>query len=782
MTLAPGGVLSHYRILAALGAGGMGEVYLAEDTKLGRQVAVKVLNASVLSDSGKLQRFLREARATSALNHSNVAQIYEIGEERGIHFLVLEYIEGQTLANLLLKGPLPVARIVEIATQLADALSEAHSKGIVHRDLKLENIMLTRRGQPKILDFGVAKILYSADASNETLTQSVTMPGAVVGTVAYMSPEQALGRELDVRSDLFSLGIVLYRMASGKAPFTGLTSTEVIANIIHIAAPPLELEGDAGRRLAFIIAKCLEKDPAHRYQSARELLADLQPVHTETAFIAAAADTRRAMWIVRHPLLALSPFLALLLAVVVYFALHTSSGVAYRSLAVLPFENRGGDPSLNYLTDGLTESLIDDFSRISGLRTLSYAMTQPQNGNAGDPRQAGRKMSADVVLTGGLENEGGSPVIHVDLIDVKTGAELWGHRYKRDLMGLLDVQREITREVGSRLRPNAGTSRQHAGNPEAYDLYLRGRYAVNQRTNESIKQGLEYFRQAIPKDPNSPLPYAGLAIGYINMTFTGTQPATLFLPQARDAAGKALQLDPDSVDAHCQMGYMKALADYDWKGAEKEFKAALALNPNHAQSHELYAFWVLAPMKREAEALAEIDRAVDADPHSIMVVFHRAYMLYEFRKYDDAVKEFQKAIAMDPDFIWPHMGLGHVFMELKRYREAIEQENTPPYSPGGSARQLTSLAYAYAVAGDQAGLAPLLKEMEQRAREGYVPPFNMARVYAVLGNRERAAQLLEQSFNDREPGLVVIQVDPTADFFRSDPRYQKLLQRMHFTN
>jgi TolB-like protein/Tfp pilus assembly protein PilF/predicted Ser/Thr protein kinase len=770
----------------------MGEVYLAEDTKLKRQVAIKVLSGSFLSDPGHLRRFLREARATSALNHPNVAQIYEIGEEDGIDFLVLEYVEGQTLSSLIQSGPLPVSRIVEIAAQLADALSEAHAKGILHRDLKPENIMIGLRGQAKILDFGIAKILYSDLETEETKTNSVTLPGSVVGTVAYMSPEQVLGRELDPRSDLFSLGVVLYKLACGKLPFTGKSNQEILGNIVHVDPAPLGLHDDTGRRLASIIRKCLAKALDRRYQSAGELLGDLQPLHHDTVTqqspgLTASGRTRSAFWILRHPVLALSPLAAVLAALLAYFATHGSLGGRINSLAVLPFENASGDAQLDYLTDGLTESLINDLSRLPGVRTLSYAAVQRQKGTNANPRDAGQQMRVDVVLTGGLVKQGNSPTVQVDLIDVKTGAELWGHHYNRELMALLDVQQEISREVGRWLQPGASSAKLRApgkapaGN-QAYDLYLRGRFAVNQRTNESIKNGLDYFRQSIDKDPAYALAWAGMAIGYVNMVFTGTQPATIFLPQARAAAGKALALDPDSVDARCQMGYLKVLADYDWKGAEKEFKTALALNPNHALSHELYAMWVLAPMRREAEALSEIDHALDADPRSIMVNFHRGFILYYFRRYDEAVKQFQRAVAIDPAFLWPHMPLGLTYIEQHRYQEAIAQENTPPYSAGGQSRQLTTLAYAYAVAGDRNGLDPLLKEMEQRAREGYVPPFNMARVYAVLGQKEKAFQFLEQGYVDRDPGLVILQVDPTADAFRSDPRYGDLLRRMRLNN
>lgn len=776
MTLSPGVAVSHYRIIGTLGAGGMGEVYLAEDLKLDRRVAIKVLPASVSSDPDRLRRFVREARATSALNHPHIAQIYEIGEEDGASFLVLEYIEGDTLRDMINRGPLPVSQVVKLALELSDALAEAHSRGIVHRDLKLENIMVTRRGHAKILDFGLAKVATPAGDPHDL---SITDAGAVVGTVSYMSPEQALGREVDGRSDLFSLGIVLYRIASGTQPFSGQTATEILSNIIHVAPPPLQPDGNpAGPELTAVILKCLEKDPGKRYQSARELTADLRAVEAHLLRDAANPTATMVRPKVKSRPKALIWTVAIVLLIAAAALLWRQFGTRRSvAIAVLPIANSTGDPQQEYLASGLTESLIDDLSRVSGVRAISFSNIQRFERE--NPRDAAQRMHADAVLSADLVKD----AIHVKLMDVKTGNSLWEHQYTRGMMAMLDVKQEIVHEVSRSLEretiagPKTGT-RESA----AYDLYLKGRYEVNQRTNESIQQGLDDLKKSIETNPSYAPALVGLAHGFVNLAFTGTQPATLFLPAAIDATQKALALDPKLVDAHCEMGYLKALSDYDWVGAEKEFQAALALNPDDATSHELYAMWVLAPTGRKAKALSEIDRALTDDPQSLMVSFHKSWILYEFRQYPDARAQLERTLSLDPNFLFSHLVMGLTLLQEGQNAEAETQADAPPYAPGGNARQLTTLAYVMARTGNREKLDPLLREIETRIQHGYEPPFNVARIYAALGQMDRAFKLLDQAYTDRDPGLIPMPVDPTGDVFRADPRYNDLLRKMNLKN
>ncbi len=781
MTLSPGVAVSHYRIIGTLGAGGMGEVYLAVDLKLDRRVAIKVLAASFSSDPDRLRRFLREAKLTSALNHPHIAQIYEIGEENGASFLVLEYIEGDTLRDLINRGPLPVSQVVKLALELADALAEAHSRGIIHRDLKLENIMVTRRGHAKILDFGLAKVQTPEGQPLTEHTMSLTNVGTVVGTVNYMSPEQALGREVDGRSDLFSLGIVLYRIASGTQPFSGQTATEILSNIIHVAPPPMQAEGSpTGPELTAVILKCLEKDPANRYQSANELSADLRLIESH---LHRDASTPTATMVIARP--PAKPRSKTLLSAVALVVLIAGAVLAWKqfgtrhsiSIAVLPITNSTGDPHLEYLASGLTESLIDDLSRVPGVRALSFSNIQRFERD--DPRDAAERMHADAALSGELVKD----AIRVSLVDVKTGKELWQHQYTRGMMAMLDVKQEIVHEVSRGLGGEAVASpKTGASESAAYDLYLKGRYAVNQRTNESIQQGLDDLKKSIEMNPSYAPAFVGLAHGFVNLAFTGTQPATLFFPAAVDATQKALVLDPKLEDAHCEMGYLKALSDYDWVGAEKEFQAALALNPDDASSHELYAMWVLAPTGRRAKALTEIDHALSDDPQSIMVSFHKSWILYEFREYPDARAQLEKTIGLDPAFLFPHLVLGLTLLQEGQNPQAETAVDALSYAPGGNARQLTTLAYVMAKTGNRERLDPLLREIETRIQNGYEPPFNVARIYAALGQMDRAFKLLDQAYTDRDPGLIPMPVDPTGDVFRADPRYNEILRKMNLKN
>jgi eukaryotic-like serine/threonine-protein kinase len=779
MTLSPGVALSHYRIIGTLGAGGMGEVYLAEDLKLDRRVAIKVLAPSFSSDPDRLRRFLREAKTTSALNHPHIAQIYEIGEEDGASFLVLEYIEGDTLRDMINQGPLPVSQVVKLALELADALAEAHSRGIIHRDLKLENIMVTRRGHAKILDFGLAKVHTPEGEAPSEHTLSLTNAGTVVGTVNYMSPEQALGREVDGRSDLFSLGIVLYRIASGNQPFSGQTATEILSNIIHVAPPPMKDEGNpAGPELTAVILKCLEKDPAKRYQSANDLSVDLRLI---SAHLQREGSSPTATMVVpkasrRSKTLVWAVAIVILIAAAA-LAWKQFGGRHSVAIAVLPIVNSTGDPQQEYLASGLTESLIDDLQRVAGLRAISFSNIQRFERN--NPRDAAQRMHADAVLSGELVNQ----AIHMSLIDVKNGNELWQHQYTRVMMAMLDVKQEIVHEVSRSLeREDVSSPKKGAAESAGYDLYLKGRYAVNQRTNESIQQGLDDLKKSIEMNPSYAPAFVGLAHGFVNLAFTGTQPATLFFPSAVDATQKALVLDPKLVDAHCEMGYLKALSDYDWVGAEREFQAALALNPDDASSHELYAMWVLAPTGRRAKALTEIDRALNDDPQSIMVSFHKSWILYEFREYPDARAQLEKTIGLDPDFLFSHLVLGLTLLQQGQNAEAETAANALSYTAGGNARQLTTLAYVMARTGNHEKLDPLLREIEARMQHGYEPPFNVARIYAALGQMDRAFQLLNQAYTDRDPGLIPMPVDPTGDVFRADPRYDALLRKMNLKN
>jgi TolB-like protein/tRNA A-37 threonylcarbamoyl transferase component Bud32 len=778
-TLQPGRMLKQYRLIALLGSGGMGEVYLAEDTSLERKVAVKVLREGTEDEADRLRRFSREAKATSTLNHANIAQIYDFGEDGGISFLVLEYVEGQTLRVLRDKGEIAWRYLLDLAIDIASGLAAAESKGVLHRDLKPSNIMVTDSGQAKILDFGLAKIERIQD---ETVTE-ITQTGAVVGTTAYMSPEQALGRDMDYRSDIFSFGVVLYEMATGRLPFQGKTRTEILVSIVQHEPEPVAFENQVdGSKLAAIIGRCLKKDREQRYPSAAELLRDLQQLRLEgmirnssTGGVILESPSRRR----RRALIAAVAAVAILAAG--YAALHALAGRDTRSIAVLPLENQTGDAKLDYVADGLTATLIDDLSRLPHARVMSYDAVRPYKGKPGGAREAGAALKVAAVVTGRLIGDANSNQVQVDLVDAKSGAELWGHVYNRDAGRLLAIQQEISREVSERLgatgRPLAG-AQPNAAREQAYDLYIQAIYAFHESTAESVNRATVLLRRAIEMDPTYALPHAWLGFAYLAAINSGTQPTTMVLPQARAEALKALSLDQSLPDAHYVLGYAKA-CDFDWNGAESEFKLALAINSNHLQSHQTYALFVLAAQGRIDDALAENGRALDVNPQGNPANVFKGRILYYAHRYADAASTFQAGIVRDPGYFWFHVGLGEVYVATARFPEAVAEINTPPYRTGGSARQLAMLAWAHAVQGDKQALGPLLNEIEERGKQSYIPPGTLAKIFGALGNKDRAFAALQQAYQDRDPVVIVLKVDPGFDPLRSDPRFHDVLRRMN---
>lgn len=780
--LEPGRAVKQYRIIASLGAGGMGEVYLAEDTILERKVAIKVLRERTTGEADHVRRFFREAKATSALSHANIAQIYEIGEENRIRFLVLEYVEGRTLREVLTEGSIELSRLLDIAIDIASGLAAAESRGVLHRDLKPSNIMITPAGQAKILDFGLARMQHTGD---QTLTE-LTQAGAVIGTVAYMSPEQALGLELDRRSDIFSLGIILYEMASGKSPFQARSMTEMLVHVVHQEAPPLVFEDAVdGPRLAAIIGRCLEKDRDRRYGSAADLLKDLQQLRLDrivrqtTTLSATGARPVRSPGPPRHVLAWIVAAVAVLIAA---FLLVRSAGNGdISSIAVLPFENQTGDPKLDYVADGLTSTLIDDFSRLPHLRVMSYDAVHPYRNRLGDARKAGGELHVGAVVTGRLVGDSSSSRVQVDVVDTKTGAELWGHPYARDSARLLAIEQEISREVSERLGASgriASSASPDAARERAYDLYLQAVYAFHEVSAESTHRAADLLRQAVQVDPSYALPHAYLGFTYLLAMNAASQPATTLLPQARAEAMQALSLDQNSPDARFVLGFVKVL-NYDWQGAESEFKRALALNPNHSAVLQTYALFVLAAEGRSEEALAEINRALDVDPGHTNTSVYKGRILFYARRYPDAVNVLKDAIARDPNFFWSHFTLGQVYLSMSRFPQAIAELNTPPYRTAGNAKQLAAIADAQAAARNPDALAPLLSEIAERMKQSYISSADVAKVYAALGEKDRAFELLNQAYQERDQGLIAIKVDPEFDALHSDPRFHELLRKMN---
>ncbi len=818
MTIAPHTQLDHYEILSPLGKGGMGEVYLAHDARLSRNVALKLLPAEFTQSPDRVRRFEHEAKAASALNHPNILTIYEIGVTDHTHFIATEYIEGETLRQCLSREKLSLNAALEIATQMASALAAAHDAKIIHRDIKPENVMLRKDGIVKVLDFGLAKLTEkqptsSHDSEAPTLIQHTTDAGTVMGTASYMSPEQARGEKVDARSDLFSLGIVLYEMLAGQRPFEGANMLDIVGAVLHQEPKPLPSNNEAAQpELQRIVSKALQKDREQRYQTSKDLLLDLQTLKHELEIEArlkgrdasnevaqtvslrpnptdqlqdnhTSSSTQIILTELKRHKLGVALTLLLLLAVGSYFAFFARSNNApIDSLAILPFTNASGDPEMEYLSDGLTESLINSLAQLPRLRVLPRTTVFRFKGKAEDPQRIGKELGVRAVLTGRVQQRGDSLVIQTELIDVTGGAQLWGDRYNPKLANLLAAQSEVVQAIagGMRLKLSGAeqsrVSKKYTESAEAYQLYLKGRFHWNKRTGETLKKAIEYFNQAIEHDPRYALAYAGLADAYMVMHFhAGVAPNESY-GKAKSAARQALALDETLAEAHTALAYV--LFRYDWKPAEafREFQRAIELNPNYATTHQWYGE-SLTLAGRFDEGIAELRRAQELDPFSLVINTDLGNACYYARRYDAAIEQLHKTLELDQGFAYTHYNLGLAYTMKGMYPAALaefrltQQLNNGPYL-------LANLAYVYAASGQHAEALRLLNQMQEIAKQRYVPAYSFALAYAGLGEREQSLQWLERSYQDRSSDMTYVKTEPRFDSLRSDPHFAALVRRV----
>jgi serine/threonine protein kinase/Tfp pilus assembly protein PilF len=758
--------LAHYRIIAKIGEGGMGEVYRARDTKLGRDLAIKVLSAAFSADAKRLRRFQQEAQAAGALNHPHIAHIYEIGAAEGQHFIAMEYVEGQSLDRKLAGRPLQTSETVSIGAALADALEEAHGKGITHRDIKPSNIVVTPRGEAKLLDFGLAKISRSMEqeAANEATTHVKTAQGVVIGTVMYMSPEQALGQAVDHRTDIFSLGAVLYEMVTGRIPFGGATTTEIIDRIVHAQPDSISrLNYDAPAELERIIRKCLEKDRNRRYQSARELLVDLRNLKrdvsrgelpSEEAKPRAQSSARRR-------------------------------GKAIDSLAVLPLDNASADSNMEYLSEGITESIINMLSQLPKLRVVSRSTAFRYKGRDIDPLEVGHELNVRAILTGRVRTVGDSFMIGAELIEVAGDRQLWGAHYSRKLSDIFEVQEEIAREISENLRlrltgkQRQGLTKRHTENTEAYQLYLKGLHFFNKREVQAYERALECFKQAINLDGNYALAYAGMSDCYANMSGAGL-PSKEAMVKARTAAIKALEIDDTLAEAHTSLAHVNIIFDWDWSEAETEFKRAIELNPNYAEAHHWYSHYLVA-MARMGESLAESLCALELDPLNPGMSTHLGWHHLMAREYDRAIEQFRTALELDRSFSPAHIYLGHAYERKGMYAEAIAQFQKGRALYEKNPLFLGFLGHSYAVSGNRDEARKAINKLKEQPGQEFVWPFMMALIYTGLGEKDQAFECLEKAYQDRNDDLIYLKVEPAFDPLRADPRFTNLLRRVGLT-
>ncbi|MEK6410702.1 MAG: protein kinase [Acidobacteriota bacterium] len=759
--------VSYYRILRKLGAGGMGEVFLAEDTRLGRQVALKFLPASYQYDSERRGRFLKEARAASALRSPNIAAIYDIGEHDGAMFIVMEYVAGEVLSQRIDRGTLPTSDVIDIAMQIADALDEAHSLGVIHRDVKSSNLIINERGLVKMLDFGLAKMMQpggSRDSEDPTVALGgQTAFGVVMGTVSYMSPEQALGRDLDQRSDIFSLAVVIYEMLTGRLPFEGASATEIIDSIVHKEPVAIaRFNYDVPPELERIVRKGMEKDRERRYYSSRELATDLRNLlrDSNTAAITGVAASRKTQTPRR-----------------------TRSRKPIDSLAILPLINASGDPDTEYLSDGITESIINNLSQLPKLRVMARSTVFRYKGKDVDPQSVGQELGVRAALTGRVLQRGDLLIIKAELVDAEDGSHLWGEQYNRELSDIFTIEEEISREISDKLRLKLSgaekkrLTKRYTENTEAYRLYLKGRFYWTKRTEDGLKKGIEYFQKAIESDPGYALAYAGLADSYnILASYSALAPKDAF-PRAKAAATRALELDDKLAEAHTSLAFVKFGYDWDWAESEREFKQAIQLNPGYAIAHNFYAV-ILAALGRFDEAMAQIKKAHELDPLSLPINTNLGFLLYLARRYDESIQQYLKTIELDEGFPLAHRRLAQTYERKQMYSEAVAEFQKANTLSGEDVEVLSARGHFHAILGETEKANEVLQRMDALASRKYVPAYLIARIYLGLGDNDRVFELLDKACEERYGYLAYLNVEPLFDSIRSDPRFSDLVRRV----
>lgn len=814
--LTPGQKFGHYEIISQIGVGGMGEVYLAKDGNLERRVAIKILNEEFSRNESNVQRFIQEAKAASSLNHPNILVIHEIAVSEGANYIVSEYVDGMTLREVSRESNLKQSEILDIAIQISGALAAAHSANIVHRDIKPENVVIRPDGYLKILDFGLAKLLDSkpalAEVDAEKAKQDQTAQGLIMGTVNYMSPEQAKGEKVDQRTDIFSLGAVIYELVAGRTPFAGNSMSETFTNLISAEPQPLSrYSANVPDELERVVSKTLRKSKAERYQTIQDLQTDLRALRKDlefderlershpSSFVGSTGSTNRktaqtsfvSTWKNRREraIAAVASTLLLIAMVGVGFYFfgsqkNVSNADGKRSLAVLPFVNAGNDPNTEYLSDGITESVTNNLSQLSGLRIMSrnsaFRFKERQN----DTKDIASQLGVDTLVTGDVKQLGDKFVINVHLIDASDDSQIWGHQYVKGSSDLITAQNEIAQAVAQNLQMKlTATDARLFGkgsteNPEAWQLYQRGRFHVFKLTPAEIGKGISYFQQAIDLNPNYARAYCGIADAYRSLALTAETLPSEVMPKSLAAARKAVELDDGLAAAHTALG-ATLLWNWNWIEAEKEFKRALELDGNNGDYHIFYAH-LLSNTGRFEAALAEAKRARELDPIFPFVGALEGQFLYHAGRTDDSIDRLKKTIELAPNFWMPHLFASSAFAEKKMYAEAISEARKARELSPVQTMSIASEIYALAKSGKRHDARVTLNELLKLSAERFIPPYHVAVAYNGLGEKAKAYEWLEKGYEVRDPKMGFLKVDPRWNDFRDEDRFKDLMRQINF--
>ena len=777
-----------YQIIEELGKGGMGKVYKAQDSEIKEKVALKLIKPEIAADKKMIERFRNELKFARKIRHKNVCQMYDLNKEEGTYYITMEYVSGEDLKSFIRRArQLTVGTAVLIAKQVCEGLAEAHSLGVMHRDLKPQNIMIDRDGNARIMDFGIARSIKE---------KGITGAGVMIGTPEYMSPEQAEAKEVDQRSDIYSLGIILYEVVTGRVPFEGDTPLSVaMKHKGEVPKDPRELNAQVPSDLSRVILKCMEKDKTNRYQTPEEILSELNKIEkgiptTERVIPKTKPSTSREITVtlrLRKFLIPVSVVAALVIAAVIIWQLlpkgeTVPAPLDKPSIAVLPFEDLSEKKDQSYFCDGLADELINRLTNIEKLRvparTSSFSFKDKELGI----QEIGKALNVEMVLEGSLRKAGNKLRITAQLVNVADGFPVWSEKYEHDEADIFLLQDEISLAIVDKLKvkllgeEKERIVKRHTDNLEAYNLYLQGRFFWNKRGEEALKKSVDYFEQAIKKDPAYALAYAGLADSYITIGDWQLLPSKEVFPKARAAVLKALEIDDELAEAHNALAAIKKYYDWDWTGAEKEHKRAIELNPNYPTAHQWYAEFLFA-IARFDEAVAEAKRAQELDPLSPIIYYSGGTVFYFSRQYDKAIEQFKKALNLDPTFPNAHGYMGLCYIQKGMYEDAIAELLEDMTLEGIDPKLIAEAQNIYATSGIKGVFLMSLSDLKKASEQAYVDPISLAGLYAFLDEKDQAFEWLEKAYEERSPMLVYI-TDPLYDNIRSDPRFKAILKKM----